>query len=343
MAIIAGPCSIENEEQMMSTAKAVKAAGATMLRGGAFKPRTSPYAFQGLGVEGLKLLRKAGQAVKLPTVTEIMNPADLEVVEDYADVLQIGARNCQNFSLLKEVGRSKKPVFLKRGMSVTIEEFLMSAEYILAGGNKNVILCERGIRTFETATRNTLDLSAIPVLKERTHLPVVVDPSHATGVWRYVIPMARAAVAAGADGVMVEVHPHPDKAYSDGPQQLKFHDFAKMMDELRGYAKLAPANRSPEMPKILTTPGFWDLHLHGVAGIDFMHASEGEMAFACEKLGALGTAAFAPTLLTAEPRLLLEACVRWGAFLERCSKGQFLKRVRPFRSGCILRARSSIR
>ncbi|MBI3544467.1 MAG: 3-deoxy-7-phosphoheptulonate synthase [Deltaproteobacteria bacterium] len=239
LAIIAGPCSIENEDQMMATAKAVKAAGATFLRGGAFKPRTSPYAFQGLGVEGLKLLKKAGQAVKLPTVTEIMDPQDLEVVEDYADVLQIGARNCQNFSLLKEVGRSKKPVFLKRGMSVTIEEFLMSAEYILAGGNKNVILCERGIRTFETATRNTLDLSAIPVLKERTHLPVVVDPSHATGVWRYVIPMARAAVAAGADGVMVEVHPHPDKAYSDGPQQLKFHDFGQMVGELRGYAKLA--------------------------------------------------------------------------------------------------------
>lgn len=239
LGIIAGPCSIENEEQLMATAKAVKAAGATFLRGGAFKPRTSPYAFQGLGVEGLKLLKKAGQAVKLPTVTEIMNPQDLEAVEDYADVLQIGARNCQNFSLLKEVGRSKKPVFLKRGMSVTIEEFLMSAEYILAGGNKNIILCERGIRTFETATRNTLDLSAIPVLKERTHLPVVIDPSHATGVWRYVIPMARAAVAAGADGVMVEVHPHPDKAYSDGPQQLKFPDFAQMMKELKGYAKLA--------------------------------------------------------------------------------------------------------
>ena len=239
LAIIAGPCSIENEDQVMATAKAVKKAGATFLRGGAFKPRTSPYAFQGLGVEGLKLLKKAGAAVKLPTVTEIMDTADLEVVEEYADVLQIGARNCQNFSLLKEVGRSKKPVFLKRGMSVSIEEFLMSAEYILAGGNKNVILCERGIRTFETATRNTLDLSAIPVLQERTHLPVVIDPSHATGVWRYVIPMAKAAVAAGADGVMVEVHPHPDKAYSDGPQQLKFHDFAQLMTELKGYAKLA--------------------------------------------------------------------------------------------------------
>jgi 3-deoxy-7-phosphoheptulonate synthase len=239
LAVIAGPCSIENEEQVVATAKAVKKAGATFLRGGAFKPRTSPYAFQGLGVEGLKLLKKAGQIVKLPTVTEIMDPQDLEAVEEYADVLQIGARNCQNFSLLKEVGRSKKPVFLKRGMSVTIEEFLMSAEYILAGGNKNVILCERGIRTFETATRNTLDLSAIPVLKERTHLPVVIDPSHATGVWRYVIPMAKAAVAAGADGIMVEVHPHPDKAYSDGPQQLKFDAFAKMMTEIRAYAKLS--------------------------------------------------------------------------------------------------------
>jgi 3-deoxy-7-phosphoheptulonate synthase len=239
LAVIAGPCSIENEEQVVATAKAVKKAGATFLRGGAFKPRTSPYAFQGLGVEGLKLLKKAGQIVKLPTVTEIMDPQDLEAVEEYADVLQIGARNCQNFSLLKEVGRSKKPVFLKRGMSVTIEEFLMSAEYILAGGNKNVILCERGIRTFETATRNTLDISAIPVLKERTHLPVVIDPSHATGVWRYVIPMAKAAVAAGADGIMVEVHPHPDKAYSDGPQQLKFDIFAKMMVEIRAYAKLS--------------------------------------------------------------------------------------------------------
>lgn len=239
LAVIAGPCSIENEEQMMATAKAVKKAGATFLRGGAFKPRTSPYAFQGLGLDGLKLLKKAGQLVKLPTVTEIMNPQDLEVVEDYADVLQIGARNCQNFSLLKEVGRSKKPVFLKRGMSVTIEEFLMSAEYILAGGNKNVILCERGIRTFETATRNTLDLSAIPVLQERTHLPVVIDPSHATGVWRYVKPMCKAAVAAGADGIMVEVHPTPGKAYSDGPQQLEFDKFSEMMREIKGFARLA--------------------------------------------------------------------------------------------------------
>ncbi len=240
LAVIAGPCSIENEEQIMATARAVKKAGATFLRGGAFKPRTSPYAaFQGLGLEGLKLLKKAGQAVKLPTVTEVLDTGDLEVVEEYADVLQIGARNCQNYSLLKEVGRSRKPVFLKRGMSVSIEEFLMSAEYILAGGNKNVILCERGIRTFETATHNTLDLSAIPVLQERTHLPIVIDPSNATGVWRYVIPMAKAAVAGGADGVMVEVHPHPDKAYSDGPQQLKFNDFAQLMKELKGYAKLA--------------------------------------------------------------------------------------------------------
>jgi 3-deoxy-7-phosphoheptulonate synthase len=239
LAMVAGPCSIENEEQMMATAKAVKKAGATILRGGAFKPRTSPYTFQGLGLEGLKLLKKAGQLVKLPTVTEIMEAKDLEAVEDYADILQIGARNCQNFSLLKEVGRSKKPVFLKRGMSVSIEEFLMSAEYILAGGNSNVILCERGIRTFETATRNTLDLSAIPVLQEKTHLPVVIDPSHATGVARYVVPMVKAAVAAGADGVMVEVHPHPDKAFSDGPQQLNFAMFAEMMKEIRGYAKLA--------------------------------------------------------------------------------------------------------
>lgn len=185
------------------------------------------------------MLKKAGQVVKLPTVTEIMNPQDIEVVEDYADVLQIGARNCQNFSLLKECGKSKKPVFLKRGMSVTIEEFLMSAEYILAAGNPNIILCERGIRTFETATRNTLDLSAVPVLQERSHLPVVIDPSHATGVWRYVIPMAKAAVAAGADGVMVEVHPHPDKAYSDGPQQLRFQHFEQMMKEIKAFAKLA--------------------------------------------------------------------------------------------------------
>jgi len=233
--VIAGPCSVESEEQIVATARAVKKAGAHMLRGGAYKPRTSPYAFQGMEEEGLKLLALAREETGLPVVTEVMNPGDVLVVSKYADVLQIGARNVQNFSLLKAVGKIQKPIFLKRGMMTTIEEFLMSAEYILSEGNPNVILCERGIRTFERATRNTLDLSAIPVLHRETHLPVIVDPSHATGHWELVEPMSRAAVAAGADGLMIEVHPNPAEAESDGQQSLQPETFAAMMRNLRPF------------------------------------------------------------------------------------------------------------
>ena len=235
--IMAGPCSVESEKQIIETAKAVKAAGATMLRGGAWKPRTSPYDFQGLEEEGLKLLDKARKATGLAVITEIMNTKDIELVGEVADVLQVGARNVQNFGLLKELGQVKKPVFLKRGMSTTIKEWLMSAEYIISHGNPNVILCERGIRTFETATRNTLDLNAVPVLAEQTHLPVVVDPSHGTGHWQYVIPMACAAIASGADGLMIEVHPDPEKAWSDGGQSLKFDRFCELMERIRPVAK----------------------------------------------------------------------------------------------------------
>lgn len=219
--IIAGPCSIESEEQIMATAAAVKAAGAKILRGGAFKPRTSPYDFQGLGLEGLKLLRKAGDAYGLPVVTEILDPDDLPALLEYADMLQIGARNSQNFSLLRKVGKAGKPVLLKRGMMLTVKEFMMSAEYVLAEGNPNVVLCERGIRTFETSTRNTLDISAIPVLKEKTHLPVIADPSHAAGDWRLISPLALASLAAGADGLLIECHVSPETALCDGPQSLR--------------------------------------------------------------------------------------------------------------------------
>jgi len=229
IAVIAGPCSVENEEQLMEIAKSVKASGATMLRGGAFKPRTSPYSFQGLGKEGLKLLAAAREETGLPIVTELMDPDDIELLEEYADVLQIGARNSQNYALLKLVGKSKKAVLLKRGMSTTINEFLMCAEYILSEGNPNVILCERGIRTFETATRNTFDLNAIPVLKEKTHLPVFADPSHGTGYWQYVTPMTLAAIAAGADGLAIEVHNNPEIAVSDGGQSLKPEKFEDLM------------------------------------------------------------------------------------------------------------------
>ncbi len=235
--VIAGPCSVESEEQIIETAKAVKAAGATMLRGGAFKPRTSPYSFQGLEEEGLIFLRKAREVTGLPFVTEILKPADIDLICKYADILQLGARNVQNYPLLKEVGKTNKPVLLKRGMMTTIEEFLMSAEYILSSGNKNVILCERGIRTFETVTRNTLDLSAVPVLRAKTHLPVVVDPSHGTGHWRLVPPMANAAIACGADGLLIEVHPHPDQAASDGIQSLTPEKFSKMMATLARFAE----------------------------------------------------------------------------------------------------------
>ena len=235
--VIAGPCSVENEQQMLETARAVKAAGASMLRGGAFKPRTSPYTFQGLGEDGLKLLKEVGNEFDLPIVTEIMDPGDIDILEKYADVLQIGARNAQNYSLLKLVGKSKLPVLLKRGMSTTISEFLMCAEYILSEGNDNVMLCERGIRTFETATRNTFDLNAIPVLKEKTHLPVFADPSHGTGYWQYVTPMTLAAIAAGADGLVIEVHNNPEFAISDGAQSLKPEKFAQLMKKAAPVAK----------------------------------------------------------------------------------------------------------
>ncbi len=230
--VMAGPCAIESDEQLMESAYIVKKGGGDILRGGAFKPRTSPYSFQGLEEEGLKLLKKARETVGVPVVTEVLNTTDVELVEEYADILQIGARNVQNFALLKKVGHVRKPVLLKRGMMTNIEEFLMSAEYIISSGNDNVILCERGIRTFETATRNTLDISAVPVLKELTHLPVIIDPSHASGHWKYVIPLTRAAVAVGADGIMVEVHPHPDKAFSDGIQSLKPKKFYQLMEEV---------------------------------------------------------------------------------------------------------------
>ena len=237
--VMAGPCAVEGKKQIMEVATAVKDAGARILRGGAFKPRTSPYAFQGMKEEGLKLLAKAREATGLPIITEVVNPETADLVAEYADILQIGTRNAQNFELLKKLGKLRKPVMLKRGMSMTVQELLMSAEYILSEGNQSVILCERGIRTFETATRNTLDLSAIPVLKQKTHLPVVVDPSHATGNYLYVAPMAYAAIAAGADGLIVEVHPDPERASSDGPQSLKPDKFALMMDKLRLFAEVS--------------------------------------------------------------------------------------------------------
>ncbi|PIX84976.1 MAG: 3-deoxy-7-phosphoheptulonate synthase [Nitrospirae bacterium CG_4_10_14_3_um_filter_53_41] len=240
--VIAGPCSVESEEQILASARAVKEAGANVLRGGAFKPRTSPYAFQGMGEEGLKLLAAAREATGLPIITEVMNPRDLDLIVKYTDIIQIGARNVQNFALLKEVGQTQKPVLLKRGMATTLQELLMSAEYILSEGNEDVILCERGIRTFETATRNTLDLSCIPVLKRMSHLPIVIDPSHAVGNWQYVPAMARAAVAAGADGLMIEVHPNPEEALSDGPQSLKPDRFKKLMEDLVPFVEASGKN-----------------------------------------------------------------------------------------------------
>jgi 3-deoxy-7-phosphoheptulonate synthase len=237
LVVMAGPCAVESREQIMEVAKAIKESGGHMLRGGAFKPRTSPYAFQGLKNDGLLLLSMAREQYGIPVVTEVMAISHIEVILENADCLQVGARNIQNFQLLKEVGRTNKPVLLKRGMSTTIEEFLMSAEYVLSAGNDKVILCERGIRTFETATRNTLDLSAVPVLKEKTHLPVIVDPSHGTGHARYVEAMSYAAVAAGADGLMIEVHPKPEEALSDGPQSLRPHEFSKVMEGVKRIAQ----------------------------------------------------------------------------------------------------------
>ncbi len=234
--VIAGPCAVESEEQIVQTARAVRDAGATMLRGGAFKPRSSPYTFRGLGVEGLKLLALAREETGLPIVTEVMTPTDVDVVARYADVLQIGARNMQNYQLLEEAGRSGAPVLLKRGLSATFEEWLLSAEYIINQGNPNVILCERGIRTFETATRNTMDLNAVALAKRRTHLPVIADPSHGTGKWYLVAPLALAALAAGADGIIVEVHPDPDRATSDGGQSLTCENFSALMPQLAAVA-----------------------------------------------------------------------------------------------------------
>ena len=250
-AVMAGPCSVESEKQLMETAEAVAKAGAGILRGGAFKPRTSPYEFQGLEIEGLKLLRKAKEATGLSILTEVMRDGDVDLVSEYADMLQIGARNMQNFPLLKALGRTKRPILLKRGMSSTIKELLMSAEYIVAHGNPNVVLCERGIRTFETATRNTCDLAAVAVLGELSHLPVVVDPSHATGKRSLVPPVSRAAVAIGADGLLVEVHPCPEKAFSDGAQSLAIGEFERMMDCLSPYLGLWKQARMSEMAAAL--------------------------------------------------------------------------------------------
>ena len=237
LVVMAGPCAVEDEDTLMEVAIKVKAAGATILRGGAFKPRTSPYNFRGLGEEGLKMLARVREGTGLPVITEVLSPQDVDLVSKYADILQIGARNMQNFSLLQTVAKVRKPVLLKRGLANSIEEWLMSAEYILSGGNDQVILCERGIRTFETYTRNTLDLSAVPLVKKLSHLPILVDPSHGTGSRDLVIPMSRAAVAAGADGLLVEVHPCPEKALSDGPQSLKPEGFEQLMDEIKPVAQ----------------------------------------------------------------------------------------------------------
>ncbi|HUU64404.1 MAG TPA: 3-deoxy-7-phosphoheptulonate synthase [Dehalococcoidia bacterium] len=232
LVVIAGPCAVETEEQLLQSARAVKAAGANILRGGAFKPSTSPYSFRGLGKDGLELLAQARRETGMPVITEVMAPHDVELVLRYADILQVGARNMQNFTLLDEVGKSQMPVMLKRGLSATIQEWLLSAEYILAQGNRQVMLCERGIRTFETYTRNTMDISAIPVIKKLSHLPIIADPSHGTGKWHLVTPVSLAAVAAGADGLMVEVHPNPEHALKDGAQSLTFENFQQLMAQV---------------------------------------------------------------------------------------------------------------
>jgi 3-deoxy-7-phosphoheptulonate synthase len=245
--VMAGPCAVENEQQLLETARAVKAAGATILRGGAFKPSTSPYQFRGLGEQGLELLAQVRKEVGLPVITEVMSAVEVELVARYADILQIGARNMQNFGLLEEVGKTGKPVMLKRGLSATVQEWLLAAEYILTQGNEQLMLCERGIRTFETYTRNTMDVSVIPIIEKVSHLPIIADPSHGTGKWYLVIPMALAAVAAGADGIMVEVHPNPDLALKDGAQSLTFANFRQLMSQLKSVAEAigrCPANPS---------------------------------------------------------------------------------------------------
>ncbi len=236
--MMAGPCSVENEDQIFTIAETVAKAGAKILRGGAFKPRTSPYSFQGLGEEGLKLLRQAADKYGLLVITEVMESSNIDLIEQYADIFQVGARNMQNFPLLRDLGKTTKPIMLKRGLSATVEDLLMSAEYILSSGNKELMLCERGIRTFETYTRNTFDLSAIPVIHKRSHLPIIADPSHATGLRDKVLPMARAAVAAGADGIMVEVHNEPEKALSDGPQALLPDQFEELMAQVKAIAEV---------------------------------------------------------------------------------------------------------
>lgn len=245
--VMAGPCAVESERQVLDTAEAVAEAGAQILRGGAYKPRSSPYAFQGLGVEGLKILKKARQLTGLAIVTEVMTPEDVGIISEYADILQVGTRSMENYALLQALGRCEKPVLLKRGMVATLEEFLNSAQVIAAHGNPNIILCERGIRTFETATRNTLDIAAVPVLKTVSHLPVIVDPSHAAGVRCLVPVLARAAAVVDADGLIVEVHPCPEEARSDGNQSLTFHDFRDMMDDLQPYLALRERTRSPRL------------------------------------------------------------------------------------------------
>ena len=236
--VMAGPCAVENLERLRESARAVKECGAKFLRGGAYKPRTSPYDFQGLGEEGLKLLRQVADEFELKVITEIVDRSDIELMENYADILQVGARNMQNFQMLKALGKCSKPILLKRGLSATISEWLNAAEYIMSGGNEQVIFCERGIRTYETFTRNTLDLSAVAAVKELSHLPIVVDPSHGTGRWKMVAPMARAAIAAGADGLIIEVHPHPEKALSDGDQSLTPEAFKELMQNLDGIARV---------------------------------------------------------------------------------------------------------
>jgi len=250
--VMAGPCAVESEEQLLATAQAVKAAGATVLRGGAFKPRTSPYQFRGLGENGLKILAQAGKETQMPIITEVMSPDHVDLIAKYADILQIGARNMQNFVLLDEVGKIKKPVLLKRGLSSSIQEWLLAAEYVLAQGNEQVILCERGIRTFETHTRNTMDLSAIPIIEKVSHLPIIAAPSHATGKWYLVSPLALAAVAAGADGLLIEVHPNPDMALADGPQSLTFDNFRLLMSQLLPIAQAR--NRKLGTPSARTKP-----------------------------------------------------------------------------------------
>ncbi len=263
LTVMAGPCSVESRDQLLTTARAVKASGATVLRGGAFKPRTSPYSFQGLGVEALRYLAEAREELGLPVITEVMEPSQVDIVAEYADILQIGARNMQNYSLLNAAGRVARPVMLKRGFGATIEELLMAAEYIVSSGNPNVILCERGIRTFETYTRNTMDLAAVPVLHQLTHLPVIVDPSHATGKRWLVKPLAIGGVAVGADGVMVEVHPTPDQALSDAEQQLTFDQFAELMAQLVPvHAHVQGMHDGPLTGEALEPPGSAGLSKH---------------------------------------------------------------------------------